>query len=115
MRLLDQNWNKLRSMAEMTSFSYGDEVLVIKGEHTGKPGAIVGVNGSDLPSVFTVEFGDGSDEEVPVDCLKASRCARSVLPQFRDDCFPVWWLLGCTSVPLANISRKAVFAAKRLQ
>jgi hypothetical protein len=57
-------------MAEITSFSYGDEVLIISGEYGGKTGAIVGMNRPEGPSIFTVEFGDGSDAEVPVQCLE---------------------------------------------
>lgn len=43
---------------------------VIDGEHKRKTGAIVGVNDPEMPSVFTIEFGDGSDAEVPVALLE---------------------------------------------
>ncbi|MGA2049443.1 MAG: KOW motif-containing protein [Terracidiphilus sp.] len=61
---------KLLFMAELTPLTYGDEVRVIDGEHKGRTGAIVGMNDPDLPSIFTIEFGDGSDAEVPLGFLE---------------------------------------------
>lgn len=61
---------KLLSMVDMTRFTYGDEVRVIKGEYEGTTGAVVGMNDPDTPSVFTIEFGNGSDAEVPLESLE---------------------------------------------
>ena len=36
----------------------------------GRLGAVVGLNDSHLPSIFTIEFGDGSDAEVPLGSLE---------------------------------------------
>jgi ribosomal protein L24 len=57
-------------MAEMTPFTYGDEVRIIDGEHKGRTGAVVGMNDPYTPLVFTVEFGNGSDAEVPLESLE---------------------------------------------
>jgi ribosomal protein L24 len=57
-------------MAEMTPFTYGDAVLVVDGEHKGRTGAIVGMNDPEMPSVFLIEFGNGTDAEVPVEFLE---------------------------------------------
>jgi ribosomal protein S4E len=57
-------------VAELTPFTYGDSVLVIDGEHKGRAGAIVGMNDPDLPSIFTVEFADGGDAEMPLGFLE---------------------------------------------
>jgi hypothetical protein len=57
-------------MAEMTPFTYGDEVRIIDGEHKGRTGAVVGMNDPGTPSVFTIEFGNGSDAEVPLEFLE---------------------------------------------
>ena len=57
-------------MTEMTPFTYGDAVRIIGGEHKGKTGAIVGMNDPERPSVFTVEFGNGGDAEVPAEFLE---------------------------------------------
>lgn len=57
-------------MAHTTSFSYGDVVLIINGEYRGRIGSIVGMNRPEAASVYTVEFGDGSDTEIPVECLQ---------------------------------------------
>jgi hypothetical protein len=57
-------------MAEMTPFTYGDAVRIIAGEYKGRTGAIVGMNDSEAPSVFTIEFGSGNDAEVPVDFVE---------------------------------------------
>ena len=54
----------------MTPFTYGDEVRIIDGEHKGRTGAVVGVNDPDMSLVFTIEFGDGSDAEVPLESLE---------------------------------------------
>ena len=51
-------------MSEITSFSFGDAVFIIGGEFRGRTGAVVGMDNVESPSVFTVEFGDGSDVEV---------------------------------------------------
>jgi hypothetical protein len=61
---------KLLFMAEMTPFTYGDSVRIIDGEYKGRIGAIVGMNDPELPSVFTIEFGDGGDAEVRVEFLE---------------------------------------------
>jgi len=60
---------KLLFMAEMTPFTFGDEVRIIDGEHKGRTGA-VGMNDPDMPLVFTIEFGNGSDAEVPLESLE---------------------------------------------
>jgi hypothetical protein len=57
-------------MNEMTPFTYGDEVRIIDGDYKGKTGAVVGGNDPEMPWVFTVEFGDGSDAEVRVEFLE---------------------------------------------
>jgi ribosomal protein L24 len=57
-------------MSEMTPFTYGGEVRIIDGEYKGKTGAIVGMNDPEMPSVFTIEFGNGSDAEVRVEFLE---------------------------------------------
>lgn len=57
-------------MADMTPFTYGDEVCIINGEHKGKTGAVVGMNDPDTPSIFTIEFGNGSDAEIPLEFLE---------------------------------------------
>jgi hypothetical protein len=61
---------KLLFMAEMTPLTYGDEVRIIDGEFKGKTGAIVGMNDPEMPSIFTVEFGDGTDAEVGTEFLE---------------------------------------------
>jgi len=45
-------------------------VLVVDGEHKGRTGAIVGMNDPEMPSVFLIEFGNGTDAEVPVEFLE---------------------------------------------
>jgi len=57
-------------MADMTAFKYGDEVRIIDGEYKGRTGAVVGMNDPDALSVFTIEFGNGSDAEVPLQSLE---------------------------------------------
>jgi hypothetical protein len=69
MATIRPEFTKLLFMAEMTPFTYGDEVRVIDGEHKGRTGAVVGMNDPDTPSVFTIEFGNGSDAEVPLESL----------------------------------------------
>jgi hypothetical protein len=46
------------------AFDYGDTVQISGGEHKGRIGAVVGINGSDLSRTYTVEFGDGTDSEI---------------------------------------------------
>jgi len=41
----------------------------------GRTGAIVGVSDPEMPSVFTIEFGDGNDEEVQVEFLVRFPCS----------------------------------------
>jgi hypothetical protein len=50
-------------MGQREKFDYGDAVRVIKGDHTGRVGAIVGIK--DSSSDFTIEFGDGTDAQCP--------------------------------------------------
>lgn len=57
-------------MADMTPLTYGDEVRIINGEYKGRTGAVVGMNDPDTPSIFTIEFGNGSDAEVPLQSLE---------------------------------------------
>jgi len=61
---------KLLFMADTTPFTYGDEVCIINGEYKGRSGAVVGMNDPEKPSVFTIEFGDGSDAEIPAEFLE---------------------------------------------
>jgi ribosomal protein L24 len=55
-------------MGQREKFDYGDAVRVIKGDHTGRVGAIVGIN--DSSSDFTIEFGDGTDAQLPSEELE---------------------------------------------
>jgi len=57
-------------MDQRAKLDYGNEVRIIDGEYTGRTGAVVGMNDSDAPSAFTIEFGDGSDAEVPSEFLE---------------------------------------------
>lgn len=43
--------------------NYGDEVQVTSGDHAGRTGAVVGMSDSGVS--VTVEFGDGTDAELP--------------------------------------------------
>jgi hypothetical protein len=45
-------------------------VRVIDGQYKGETGAIVGMNDPEMPSVFTIEFGNGSDAEVRAEHLE---------------------------------------------
>jgi hypothetical protein len=54
-------------MNQQAKLDYGDEVRIIDGEHKGRTGAVVGMNDPNTPSIFTIEFGNGSDAEVPSD------------------------------------------------
>ena len=57
-------------MNEMTPFTYGDEVCIISGEYRGRTGAVVGGNDGNTPSIFTIEFGNGSSAEIPMEYLE---------------------------------------------
>jgi transcription antitermination factor NusG len=57
-------------MDQHVKLDYGDAVRIINGEFLGRLGAVVGLNDSHLPSIFTIEFGDGSDAEVPLGSLE---------------------------------------------
>ncbi len=57
-------------MDQQARLDYGDEVRIVDGENRGKIGAVVGMNHPDTPSIFTIEFGDGSDAEVPLGSLE---------------------------------------------
>ncbi len=46
------------------AFDYGDSVRVSGGEHKGRTGAVVAINGSESSRTYTVEFGDGTDSEI---------------------------------------------------
>jgi hypothetical protein len=50
-------------------FDYGDTVRVVTGEHQGRVGAIVSINDVQPLRTYTVEFGDGSDAEIPENSL----------------------------------------------
>src|SRR3569832_958854 len=72
-------------MAGIARITYGDEVCVIDGEYKGRKGAIVGMNDPDTPSVFTIEFGDGSDAEVPLESLEIVETDIILPPDSLDD------------------------------
>ena len=55
-------------MQQEEKFNYGDSVRIIKGDHEGRVGAIVGIN--DSHSDATIEFGDGTDAQVPRERLE---------------------------------------------
>lgn len=57
-------------MDQQTRLNYGDEVRIIDGENKGRTGAVVELNHPDAPSMFTIEFGDGRDAEVPLEFLE---------------------------------------------
>lgn len=57
-------------MDPLVKLEYGDVVQVTDGEHKGRTGAVVGMNDSANPSVFTIEFGDGSDAEQQAESLE---------------------------------------------
>jgi hypothetical protein len=57
-------------MDQQVKLDYGDAVRIRNGEFKGRLGAVVGMNESDLPSIFTIEFDDGSDGEVPLEFLE---------------------------------------------
>jgi hypothetical protein len=57
-------------MDQRAGLDYGDEVLIMDGENKGRTGAVVGMNHPDTPSIFTIEFGDGSDAEVTLGLLE---------------------------------------------
>jgi hypothetical protein len=46
------------------AFYYGDTMRISSGEHKGRIGAVVGINGSDSSRTYSVEFGDGTDSEI---------------------------------------------------
>lgn len=62
--------SKTHRMDQQVKLDYGDAVRIINGDFKGRLGAIVGMNDSVLPSIFTIEFGDGSDAEVPLGFLE---------------------------------------------
>jgi hypothetical protein len=57
-------------MDQRASLDYGDEVRITGGDNNGRTGAVVGMNYPDTPSILTIEFGDGSDAEVPLGFLE---------------------------------------------
>jgi ribosomal protein S4E len=59
-------------MDEQRKFGYGDSVVVTKGQHSGRLGAVVSLNGTALLPTYTVEFGDGTDAELDEDAIKGA-------------------------------------------
>jgi hypothetical protein len=56
-------------MGEQPKFDYGATVRITGTEHRDCVGNIVGISGSESPRTYTVEFGDGSDSEIPEEFL----------------------------------------------
>jgi hypothetical protein len=57
-------------MDQQARLDYGDEVRITEDENKCRTGAVVGMNHPDTHSIFTIEFGDGSDAEVPLGFLE---------------------------------------------
>jgi len=57
-------------MDQQVRLDYGDSVRIIDGEFKGRLGAVVGMNDPNMPSILTIEFGDGGDAEVPLGSLE---------------------------------------------
>lgn len=51
-------------MSEQPKFTFGDTVEVLGGNHIGRLGAVVSINGARAHQTYTVEFGDGTDAEI---------------------------------------------------
>ena len=57
-------------MDQQKRLDYGDAVRIIDGEFKGRLGAVVGMNDPSIPSIFTIEFENGSDAEVLIGFLE---------------------------------------------
>jgi hypothetical protein len=51
-------------MSQQPKFGYGETVQITSTDHSGRIGAVVGINGSESSRNYTVEFGDGSEAEI---------------------------------------------------